>query len=336
MLKDTLLKLAPREEHYRIASHHEGLNLFLRHLAPEEKRQAKRVVLYVHGATFSSGLSIAHRFDGRSWRDELCAKGFDVWGLDFHGFGCLSDPHPAMNEPAEQCAALGRAEDASCQLEQAARFITARHGVDRLSLIAHSWGTMAAGRFAGRCPALVERLVFFGPITWRQKKADAPRLPAWKIVTPAQQWNRFVQDVPGGHPPVLLKRHFDLWSELYLDCDPEGRMRVPAGVKIPLGPLQDIADAWAGALTYEPGLIRAPVAILRGEWDSLTTDADARWLFAALTAVPLKRDVKISKAGHLMHLEESRYALYREAETFLLAGDEPSRAAESATLEIAN
>jgi len=26
-------------------------------------------------------------FDGRSWRDELCAAGFHVWGLDFHGFG---------------------------------------------------------------------------------------------------------------------------------------------------------------------------------------------------------------------------------------------------------
>src|SRR5437588_3922497 len=34
---------------------------------------------YVHGGTFPSGLSIAHRFDGRSWRDELCAAGFHVW-----------------------------------------------------------------------------------------------------------------------------------------------------------------------------------------------------------------------------------------------------------------
>ncbi len=323
MLNDTALKLDPREEHYRIPSHHEGLSLFLHRLAPDQKRPAKGVVLYVHGATFPSGLSIAHRFDGRSWRDELCAAGFDVWGLDFHGFGCLSDPYPAMNEPAEQSSALGRAEDASRQLEQAVRFITAHHGVDRISLIAHSWGTMAVGRFAGRCPELVDRLVFFGPITWRQKTAESPHLPAWQIVTPAEQWNRFVQDVPAGHPPVLLKRHFDAWGELYLDCDPKSRTRVPAGVKIPLGPLQDIADAWAGDLAYEPSLIRAPVAILRGEWDSLSTDADARWLFAALTAAPTKRDVKISKGGHLMHLEECRYALYREAACFLLARDVP-------------
>ncbi|WP_204314709.1 hypothetical protein, partial [Stenotrophomonas maltophilia] len=66
-----------------------------------------------------------------------------------------------------------------------------------------------------------------------------------------------------------------------------------------------------------PGLIRAPTAILRGEWDSLTTDADAAWLLAALTGAPEKRDVKVAKGTHLMHLEESRGDLYRAAIAFL-------------------
>ncbi len=67
--------------------------------------------------------------------------------------------------------------------------------------------------------------------------------------------------------------------------------------------------------------MKAPVAIIRGEWDSLITDADAGWLFGALSASPLRRDVKISRATHLMHLEEARFALYRETEAFLLARD---------------
>jgi hypothetical protein len=53
----------------------------------------------------------------------------------------------------------------------------------------------------------------------------------------------------------------------------------------------------------------------------MCTDQDARWLFDALNGSPVRRDVKISRATHLMHLEESRYALYREAEAFLLARD---------------
>ena len=38
---------------------------------------------------------------------------------------------------------------------------------------------------------------------------------------------------------------------------------------------------------------------------------------ALLAAIPIARDVKIPRATHLMHLEENRYALYREAEAFL-------------------
>src|SRR6266581_5680320 len=154
-------KLDAGEEHFRIPSHHHGLSLFLRYLpAFRETEPRRNVVLYVHGGTFPSALSIAHRFDGRSWRDELCAAGFHTWGLDFHGFGNLSDPYPEMSEPAQNHGPLGRAESASRQLERAVRFICEHHGVPSISLIAHSWGTIVTGRFAGRAPELVDRLVF--------------------------------------------------------------------------------------------------------------------------------------------------------------------------------
>jgi predicted dithiol-disulfide oxidoreductase (DUF899 family) len=46
--------------------------LFLRYLPPSaHKTDTSKIVLYVHGGSFPSALSIAHRFDGRSWRDEL-------------------------------------------------------------------------------------------------------------------------------------------------------------------------------------------------------------------------------------------------------------------------
>ena len=112
--------LDPRETHHRIPSPVAGLRLFLRHLPPAVgATETGRAVLYVHGGTFPSALSIAHRFDGRSWRDSLCEAGFHVWGLDFHGFGALSDPWREMAAPAEAGPPLGRTAVASRQLEQA-------------------------------------------------------------------------------------------------------------------------------------------------------------------------------------------------------------------------
>ena len=70
-------KLDPKEEHFRIASNIDGLTLFLRYLPPNTRQAgASKIVLYVHGGSFPSALSIAHRFDGRSWRDDLTEAGF--------------------------------------------------------------------------------------------------------------------------------------------------------------------------------------------------------------------------------------------------------------------
>jgi pimeloyl-ACP methyl ester carboxylesterase len=319
-------KLDPRERHFHIPGPIEGLRLFLRYLPPTMPAAGpKRIALYVHGGTFPSALSIAHRFDGESWRDALCAAGFHTWGLDFHGFGALSDAYPEMADSAGAHPPLGRVDSASRQLEHAIRFICNHHRTPRISLIAHSWGTMVAGHLAGRCPDLIERMVFFGAIAPRPATSPAPRLPAWRLISLQDQWDRFVADVPANEQPVLSRRHFDDWGERYLDADPVSRTRCPPAVKTPGGAFQDIYDAWAGTLPYDPGLIRAPVMLVRGAWDSFCTDADAGWLFDALTASPLRRDVKIARATHLMHLEETRYALYREAQAFLEAGDRPPR-----------
>jgi pimeloyl-ACP methyl ester carboxylesterase len=203
----SLPKLDPREEHFCIASCIEGLTLFLRYMPPNaHQTDTPKIVLYVHGGSFPSALSIAHRFDGRSWRDELADAGFHVWGLDFHGFGA-SDPYPEMAEPAECNPVLGRAEGASQQIERAVRFICDHHGVSEISIIGHSWGTIAVGRFAGRCPDLVDRLVFFGPVTWRQKEAEPQTFAAWRLVSLKDQWDRFTAEVPSEEPAVLSKRH---------------------------------------------------------------------------------------------------------------------------------
>jgi pimeloyl-ACP methyl ester carboxylesterase len=317
------LKLDPDERHFRIPGPLDGLSLFLR-LLPSGRTgfTPRRAVIYVHGATFPSALSIAHRFDGRAWRDALCAAGFDVWALDFYGFGG-SSRYPEMDRPAADNPPLCVAEDAAKQLETAIRFILGHQDIEKISLISHSWGSMPAGLFAGAHPALVDRLVLFAPIAQRalpREKMPAS-FPAWRIVTLQDQWNRFVEDVPVHEPPVLSRLHFEEWGERYLDSDSESRMRDPAGVKTPLGPFSEIISAWHGQLAYDPWRVAAPVAIIRGEWDSLMRGEDARWLFDAFAGSPIKRDIKIGRGTHLMHLEATRLTLWQESIGFLLGDD---------------
>jgi pimeloyl-ACP methyl ester carboxylesterase len=315
--------LDPDEQHFHITGPREPLRLFLRYLpAPPLHAQPPRIVLYVHGATFPSALSIAHRFDGRSWRDELHAAGFAVWGLDFYGYG-FSDRYPEMAAPAGANPPLCASADAAEQVRAAVQFILAHHAAARLSMISHSWGSMPMCRFAGAHPELVDRLVLFAPIARREPRRyeTAPTAPAWRIVTIEDQRKRFVEDVPPGAAPVLSQADFEAWAERYLDSDPDSRTLAPPGVKIPTGPFNDILRAWHGQLGYDPALVRAPVALIRGEWDGLIPDCDARWLFDAFTAAPLKRDIKISHATHLMHLETMRHALYRASIDFLRGGD---------------
>jgi hypothetical protein len=108
---------------------------------------------------------------------------------------------------------------------------------------------------------------------------------------------------------------FDEWGERYLDSDPASRTRTPPGVKVPSGAFQDIYDAWAGELAYDPGKVHSR------RMGGMCTDVDARWLFDALSTSSIRRDIKVGRATHLMHLEENRFALYRETETFLLEDD---------------
>ena len=320
-------KLDPAEEHFRIPSHHEGLSLFLRYLPPTAARSGAGVVLYVHGATFPSALSIAHRFDGRSWRDELADAGFHVWGLDFHGYG-LSDLYPAMADcPAVAlrsaaprtprrrsngpCVSLSRTM--ACPPSPSSRIPGARSPPACSRRAAPGWSSASCS--SARLPDASRKdrhpLCQPGCRLRSKRSGSASSEDVRRASRPCR---------PGRHS--MSGRHSTSRPTRGAGHAPRRRsQRRPA-------PRPISRRSWHGDLPYDPAAVKAPVAIIRGEWDLLVTDADARWLFDSLRASPLRRDVKISRATHLMHLEAARFALYREAEAFLLARDvEPETAA---------
>ncbi len=271
-------------------------------------------VLYVHGATFPSALSIGYRFsDGQSWEGHLHSEGFDVWSFDFAGFGGSERCRGSASSLADS-----RASAAATQIARVVDHIREQRRGAAVNIIAHSWGSIATGCYLENHNHLAGRLVFFGPIAQRHgaKKVDVREFPASRLITVTAQLERFLHDLPEGEGPLLDEPELASWGPAYLASDPVALTRDPPAVAVPGGPAADIAAAWQGELAYDPARITVPSLLIRGEWDSLCNDEDARCLLNDLGSRE-KRDLVIPRATHLMHLEEGRFALWGAVTEFL-------------------
>jgi pimeloyl-ACP methyl ester carboxylesterase len=83
-----------------------------------------------------------------------------------------------------------------------------------------------------------------------------------------------------------------------------------------MGPIADIRALWSGAWLYDPAKIEAPTLIVRGEWDAVCGDIDARHLLDGLAA-RVAEDVKVPRATHLMQFEHQRMVLYASVSDFI-------------------
>jgi pimeloyl-ACP methyl ester carboxylesterase len=291
------------QQTFHIAATAESPSLFVR----RQPRIGSPAVLYIHGATFPSALSVGFDFGDGSWMDDWNARGFDAWAFDFAGFG-ESGRYGAMAEPADTHPPLCRAPQAAGQIASVLELIRRETGHARVSLVAHSWGGAPAALCAISAPGLVDRLVLFAPIAPRRGGAMPARMPAWADITNEAQYKRFVEDVPAGHAPIL--EGFDRWAPAYLASDPGAAVRTPPAVRVPFGPAADNIEARAGRVSWDPARLMRPLTIVRGAWDSLCTDTDAATILDAATAASSRRDECLGAGTHLMHLETGRHVLY--------------------------
>lgn len=278
-------------------------------------------VLYVHGSTFPSGLSIAYPIDGRSWMDDLQGRGFDVWAFDIAGYGG-SEPWPAHSGHGD-APWPGRASAVERQIERVVRRIRADREGSRVSIIAHSWGSIPAALFAGQWSPLIDRLVLFAPIA--QRAGPGPELPSerFALITAAEQRAGFdagkSDDQIGSFPEAL----FQEWVSAYLATDLASGTRTPPAVAVPSGWGVDLAEAWSGRLPYDPAAVKAPTLIVRGAWDPITRDTDAAWLVEAMRNVPGGVvDHRLCHGGHRVHLETGRADLFNVIGAFLSPSSE--------------
>ena len=289
-------------------------------------RKGGKPVLYIHGATFPSAASVGYRFaDDKSWEDSLHQAGFDVWALDFEGFGGSARP-AAFDQPADASPIPLRSMDAAQQIARAVQFVREQTREARVSMIAHSWGGVPAALYATNHGDTLERLVLFAPAIHRPKPAtpqpmgnnlaNPAKVPAWRNLSVAEQLARFVNDTPKGHPGVLAEPTLDRWGPAWLATDKNAATRTPPAVQVPTGPQADIMALWTGGDLYDPAAIKTPTLIVRGEWDSVCSAADVERLQSRMVNVKAQYKT-IATSGHLAHLETNRALLWAATNDFL-------------------
>jgi len=303
----------PAYEVIDVPSHQPALVARMRHTAPDRGNGALPV-LFVHGSSFPSGLSFDFRMDGQSWMDWMAARGYDVYALDFPGYG-LSDRY-AADVPLPP----GRAREVAQDVGSAVEAILRRTGNQQLLLVGHSWGGSVAARYAQEHAAKVAKLVLFAAITPRTVPDPAVLPPAhakphdaYESLTPAQRIAAMDSLRPPQEPPLLHPDVYTRWGAQWLASD----ARSEGAVRFPAGPSADLADLQQGRSYYDPARLAMPVLLVRGEWDAWPSDADFRALAAAIKGA---RYTTIPRGTHVMHLEAARFKLYEEVLDFLRRG----------------
>jgi pimeloyl-ACP methyl ester carboxylesterase len=297
-----------------------GIELHLRNRRPAGLDQftGKRVVLFVHGATYPAETGFDIDLPGGSWLSHAAEHGYDAYILDVRGYGRSTRPK-AMSEPANANPPFADTADAVKDVSAAVEYIRKRRGVDKINLVGWSWGTAIMGTYAAANNAKVERLVLYAPLYAMRESAPIAGAGAWRAVQREPARARSIRGIPENRVEEIAPRAwFDQWFDANLATDPQGAAQTPPVVRAPNGVIKDIGEFWGkGRSPYDPAAIRVPTMRIIGEWDQDTPLYMAQDVFAKMTNSPDKRFVILGEGTHAMVLEKHRMRLIHTVQDFL-------------------
>lgn len=297
-----------------------GLRLHLRAHGDDPTRTP---VLMVHGATYASRLyDIPH--PGASWLRAIAEAGFAAYALDIRGYG-LSRSEEMERATAPYAPAAAAIRD----IDDAATWICARHGVDALRLIGGSWGSITTALYASTIGRTrVERLALYAPIFaernsgWLEMLTDPecpgrlnPAFGAARLVTEAETRARWDAEMPS----TAVWRAEPVFQALLRSSfadDPASGDHGPPAFRAPNGTFLDLWEAFNGRPLYDPSAIRCPTLLIRGGADPTSTRSDALALFDRLGAAE-RHYVEIANGSHFVSAERRAPQVFGAVNCFL-------------------
>lgn len=256
------------------------------------RAQAAPVLLLAHGSSVSALPTFDLTVPGAgeySMMNVFARWGYDVWALDFSGYG--NSTMPSGNSDI----AMG-----SSDLFAAVETIKRETGRDKVHLMGESGGALKCGRFAMDHPERLDRLVLEA-MTWtgagsptltkRAEQAEYYKTHTTRPRDEAAILSIFTRDRPGTADPRVGPAM--------------AAAELPHGTTIPSGTYLDMT---VNLPVIDPARITVPTLVARGEYDGIATEADLLGFMAKL-ATPDRQYSVIPGAAHSlsMGLARARY-----------------------------
>jgi len=277
-----------------------SLYMFRKRIGKPQPGDSLPVLFLSHGSSVSSRPTYDLSVPGHgeySLMDKFAEYGFDVWTMDFEGYGGSSRTR-------------GNSDIASGveDLKAAAEVILNETGQKRFHLYGESSGALRAGAFAMVRPERVNRIVFVS-LTWtgqgsstltgRAALLDYYRTHNTRPRDRAMIRSIFTRDKPGTSDMAV--------AEAMADAELQFGDSVPTGSYLDMITKLPIVD---------PTQLPMPVLIARGEYDGIATEDDVLNFFKRLKTRE-REFVVLPDASHAVALGINRHQLWYVMRSFL-------------------
>ncbi len=288
---------------YEYWAHRGDIRLYLyrKLIGPVASGASKRPILFLtHGSSVSSRPTFDLVVPGHgeySLMDVFARFGYDVWTMDFEGYGHSSPSHGNSN-----------IADGAADLQAATSVIWKETGQEDFFLYGESAGALRAAAFAMVEPARVRKLVLTA-LTWtgkgsptlekRAKNVDFYRTHNTRPRSREMVSSIFTRDKPGTSDPAV--------GEAMADAEMKLGDTVPTGTYLDMTTKLPLVD---------PARLPMPVQILRGQYDGIASLQDLLDFFALLPA-PDRQLAIMPGAAHLLSMGRNRAQFWHVMHAFL-------------------
>jgi alpha-beta hydrolase superfamily lysophospholipase len=268
--------------------------------APRKGEAPMPVVFLVHGSSLSSAGSFDVTVPGHSAYsliDRFAGYGFDMWTMDFEGYGRSSASHGNSN-----------VADGVEDLKAAVEIVARETGHEKFHFLGESSGALRAGAYAMAQPERVDRLVLAAftytgkgspTLADRSKQVEFYRTHDRRPRDRDMIRSIYTRDKPGTSDPEV--------GDAVADIELKFGDSVPTGTYL---------DMTANLPLVDPTKIQSPVLLARGQYDGIATEEDILDFFVKLPT-PDRQFVILPGLAHSLIMGKNRVLFWHVAREFL-------------------